>query len=91
MKQFIVKEKAYAGTYRNPYRRGGGGMKWGPWRTISKHATLEEAIAKSVVIVGLAKRSVFYGGERITDGNKILSGLSVTKEIERIQIQGAST
>ena len=86
-KKYLVKKAEYAGTYRNPYRRGGGGMKWGPWKTISKHDSLEEAIAASVVTVGLSKRAVFYGRERITDGQRILSGLSVSKEVDRLRIQ----
>lgn len=87
MSQFIVKERQYDGTYRNPYLRGGRGMKWGPWKTKSKHDTLPEALAAACVTVGLAKRSVFYRGERLSDGNRLLAGTSAEKELERLSQQ----
>ena len=69
--KFIVKEKQFQGTYRNPFCKGGGGMKWGKWKTKSSHATLREALDAAVVRVGLAKRSVFYRGQQVSDGYKL--------------------
>ena len=83
--QFIVKEKSYEGLYRNPYKRGGRAMKWGPWKTRSTHDTLAEALAAAVVRVGLSKRSVFHRGERLSDGPEILSGLSIEAELKRLE------
>ena len=82
---FIVKEAQYAGTYSNPYRRGGRGMKWGKWTTISKHTSLAEALDAAVVLVGLSKRAVFHKGEKLSDGQMLLSGVSISKEIERLE------
>ncbi len=85
--QFIVKEAAYEGTYRNPYKRGGRAMKWGPWKKRSSHDTLAEALAAAVVTVGLSRRSVFYRGERLSEGNRTLTGLSIEGELKRLEIQ----
>lgn len=75
MSKFIVKEKQFQGTYRNPYCRGGGGMKWGPWKTKSSHETLRDALAAAEVRVGLAKRAVFYRGWKVSDGTKLTLAL----------------
>ena len=83
--QFIVKEAAYEGTYRNPYKRGGRAMKWGPWKKRSSHDTLAEALAAAVVTVGLSRRSVFYRGERLSEEAKILTGLSIEGELKRLE------
>lgn len=84
MNHFIVKERQYAGTYRNPYRRGGSGMKWGPWKTKSAHDNLPDALAAACVDRGLARRSVFYRGERLSEGNRLLSGRSIEQEMQRL-------
>jgi hypothetical protein len=86
MGTFIVKEATFAGTYANPYKRGGRGMKWNKWKTVSKHQSLAEALAHAVVIVGLSKRAVFYKGEKLSDGQQILSGLSISREVERLAV-----
>ncbi len=86
MNNFIVKEATFGGTYANPYKRGGRGMKWNKWQTVSKHATLAEALANAVVTVGLSKRAVFHKGEKLSDEQRILSGLSISKEVERLAI-----
>jgi len=83
---FIVKEATFGGTYANPYKRGGRGMKWNKWKTVSKHQTLAEALAHAVVTVGLSKRAVFYRGEKLSDGQQILSGLSISGEVERLAV-----
>lgn len=101
MAKFIVKERQYAGTYRNPYLRGGRGMKWGPWKTRSSHDTLREALAAAVVTVGLAKRAVFYKGSQVSDNGKLthpfgkaaipFGGDAVAAEEARLIEEGAKT
>ena len=85
MNSYIVKEAQYEGTYRNPYRRGGRGMKWGPWKTRSKHNNLREALVAAMVPVGLAKRAVFHKGQRLSDGPRLISGLTVDQEIAQLK------
>lgn len=85
--KFIVKESQFGGTYANPYRKGGRGLKWLPWKTKSQHDTLREAIDAAVVRVGLARRAVFYRGERLTDGQQLLSGLSIDGELRRLAVK----
>jgi hypothetical protein len=65
--QFIVKEAAYEGTYRNPYKRGGRAMKWGPWKKRSSHDTLAEALAAAVEAVRLLPGRKALGGEQDSD------------------------
>jgi hypothetical protein len=71
MNKFIVKEKKYDGMYYNPYKKGGRAVRFTPWKTLSKHDTLEEAQKAATVIVGLSKRAIFYKGSRISNGPRI--------------------
>jgi hypothetical protein len=70
--KYIVKQKDYAGVYRNPYIKGGAAMKWGKWRTLSTHDTLADALAAATVTAGLSKRSVFFRGKKISNGENLL-------------------
>ncbi len=47
-------------------------MAWGKWKTISKHDSLEEALAAAVVRVGLARRAVFYKGVKLSEEDRLL-------------------
>jgi hypothetical protein len=70
--KYIVKQSSFDGIYHNPYLKGGRGMRWKSWKTVSKHDTVTEALAAAVVRVGLARRAVFYRGVRISDGDRLL-------------------
>lgn len=71
MNKFIVKERRPDGFYRNPYRKGGKGLRWTQWKTVASFDTVEEATKAAIVHVGLAVRAVFYKGSKISDGPKI--------------------
>lgn len=73
MKKFIVKERRPDGFYKNPYRRGGKGLRWTKWKTVSTHTDLYEATRAAIVTVGVHCRAVFYDGNQISDGNKLRS------------------
>ncbi len=70
--KYLVKSSTCLGTYSNPYKKGGRAMAWGKWKTISKHDSLEEALAAAVVRVGLARRAVFYKGVKLSEEDRLL-------------------
>jgi hypothetical protein len=41
--KFLLQTSHCEGTYNNRYKRGGQGLRYSKWKTVSKHATLEEA------------------------------------------------
>jgi len=67
---YLVQRSDHAGLYRNPYRRGGTGTRWSPWRTIGSFATEAEADAREHrETVGLFRTRVVFRGQE-TDASR---------------------
>ena len=65
---YILKRRDVSRAAKNPYRPRGQ-VKYGPWITVSSHATLDEArAAQRSFINGLYDRGIFHRGRRLTCG-----------------------
>ena len=62
MKKYVLKESRFSGLYENQYKTGGYGWRWTPWKTVSRHDTLEVATDVAATASGLSRRAVFFGG-----------------------------
>jgi len=40
---YLIQISEYAGTYKNPFKLGGRGVKWSKWKTIDMRNFLDEA------------------------------------------------
>ena len=63
MAKFLLQSSACAGTYRNPFKEGGTGLRFTPWRTVGKHNTLEEAKQAWLTFnasVGMRRRRIVH-------------------------------
>lgn len=86
--KFIVKTSEHAGIWSNPFGRGN---KWAPWKTVSKHDTIEEAQRALLdITAGLIRKSVWYRGTKVvsSDGRIDTATLRVI-EAQEAQKQAA--
>lgn len=89
--KLLVQTSECAGTYRNPYKRGGLGTRWDPWRTVARFDTLTEAQAElAKLVIGLARKRVVWRGKVLIDDqgrtwNGVLVEFSLAQEQDGAQ------
>jgi len=69
MPKLRVQIREQDGTYRNPYLKGGTGIRWGNWRTVETLETLEAATDawRARKINGLSEKRVVVGSFTVVD------------------------
>lgn len=63
--KFLLQSSYCDGTYRNPFKRGGVGMRFSKWRTVDAFNSFEEAKEAflNFKLNGMTRRRVSVGGK----------------------------
>lgn len=87
MAKFLLQTSTNAGTYRNPFKSGGYGIRYSPWKTEQKLDTMEQAkdAFRNFNQSGLKRRRI------VQDGRVMINAEGRVFEIDEYWADSACT